>query len=380
VVTCLATFASPLPARAEPKPADQEEEAHAFFLRGQFLLREGKDDDACVAFRRSLALVRATGTLLHVARCNENAGLVATAYREYTEVADRAEASGQAERAKFARDRAEGLGNALPRLRLEAASAAPDLRLTIDGVPVEVDRANGTPVDPGARLLELWAGDRLLLRERRDVPKGPGDVVLRVDPNAPGNAQRPAVAGLEPLPPAPPSATPSEWHAPGPSRARVHIEGNVPGLTLHVRTDAPLRSLGPPPTYRQVCAMPCNAVAPLGAHRLGLSLHGRVVAVDKPVIIDGDAVLRAHYRSYKGHRTAGVGVLAGAAILSLTFVVARSAERRDAETTAAGVALTTLVGALVSLPLLFKQDRADVFVTGSSNVPRGEQRPAQQLW
>lgn len=167
ILTAGATW--PRPARAQ---GGGGESAEQLFREAQSLLQSGREVAACNTFRASLSIERATGTLLHVARCHEQEGRLATALAEYEEVAERAASAGQKERASFASERARTLRDEVPRLRVSAAGLAPEVAaarwvVTVDATPVAGALAEGAPVDAGERVVVVREGERTLYSARR---------------------------------------------------------------------------------------------------------------------------------------------------------------------------------------------------------------------
>src|SRR5688500_1084042 len=82
-------------------------EAEQLFRDGKRLMKEGKYDEACVAFEASQKADPATSTLLNIADCYEKAGRIASAWGAFLE-AER-ETRGKDDQASFhktAKDRA----------------------------------------------------------------------------------------------------------------------------------------------------------------------------------------------------------------------------------------------------------------------------------
>lgn len=133
-------------------------ESTRLFEEGRTLAKDGKYEEACAKFDQSLELDRASGTLVNLADCHEHLGHLALAWRLFDEAARESEKSGNAERAKFARDRAQALvpktGTIIVRL------AQPN----VSGLTVTIAGRNATPaaevreiVDPGDVTIEVRA-------------------------------------------------------------------------------------------------------------------------------------------------------------------------------------------------------------------------------
>ncbi len=132
---------------------------------------------ACPRLSESYAQDPATGTLLALAVCEEQAGRTASAWAHYAEAAVRAKREGQTDRERAARARVRDLGPTLSRLIVEVSSAAE----SIDGLVVQRDGVAlgrgawgvSSPVDPGQHVVEVKAPG-----------KRPFRAVISVAPNA----------------------------------------------------------------------------------------------------------------------------------------------------------------------------------------------------
>ena len=72
-------------ALASPAVADKRSEADALFKKAKKLHGEKKYADACPMFEKSDALDPGIGAKLNVAKCYEDWGMLARAYRWYTD-------------------------------------------------------------------------------------------------------------------------------------------------------------------------------------------------------------------------------------------------------------------------------------------------------
>lgn len=140
----------PKPDKATIKAAD------AAFEKGKDLLQKKKYAEACAAFEESVSLVPAIGAKLNVARCYEQWGKTATAYRHYSSALEMA-AAAKDERVQQITERMEGLDREVPKLTiaLPPGLPAPDgLAVLLDGGELAPD-ALGKPqrVDPGAHAI-----------------------------------------------------------------------------------------------------------------------------------------------------------------------------------------------------------------------------------
>lgn len=136
--------------------AAADTESSQLFEEGRALAKDGKYEEACAKFARSLELDRAPGTLLNYADCHEHLGHLAQAWRLFDEAARASEKENNDERAKFARERAQAL---VPKTStIVVKLAAPDT----PGLVVSIGGRTATPaaeireiVDPGEVAIEV---------------------------------------------------------------------------------------------------------------------------------------------------------------------------------------------------------------------------------
>jgi hypothetical protein len=135
--------------------------AESLFRQGRELMEKGDYAAACPKLSESFAQDPATGTLLALAMCQEQAGQTASAWAGYAEVISRAKRDGRTDREQAARDHLQALDPKLSRLTIEvdaSAASVPGLVVKRDGLPV----GNGawgasSPVDPGEHVVEATA-------------------------------------------------------------------------------------------------------------------------------------------------------------------------------------------------------------------------------
>src|SRR5262249_28145499 len=101
------------------------------------------------------------GTQFRLAECYEKLGRAASAFVQYSAVAESAKAAGKADREAYARRRAAALETKLARLTITvppATAALPGLEVRRDGEPVpEKQWGTPQPVDPGDHLVTVRA-------------------------------------------------------------------------------------------------------------------------------------------------------------------------------------------------------------------------------
>jgi len=168
--------------------------AQTLFEEGQTLMKDGDNAAACKKFQASQELDPATGTQLNLANCYEELGRTASAWINYTEVADTPTVDDR--RRKYARDKAEALEPLLVRLVVEVPTPSPEM--TISRGDIAVPKATwgaAIPVDPGSYEIVAEAPGHLPWRKTIEVV-GEGETMtvevpaLMVDESA----------GEEPLP------------------------------------------------------------------------------------------------------------------------------------------------------------------------------------
>lgn len=135
--------------------------AQLLFEQGRALLEVGNVEEACPKLEQSVRLEVATGALLALAMCHEQAGKLATAWAEYESVVKRAAAAGQAEREQWARERVNTLRPLLSTLNIQIAAElarVPGLQVWRDESLVAPQWWNvAVPLDGGTYRLKVTA-------------------------------------------------------------------------------------------------------------------------------------------------------------------------------------------------------------------------------
>lgn len=176
------------PAQAD----DTESEADRLFNEGQALFEAGDLDAACEKLAASVAIDRAIGAVLNLARCHAAQGKTASAWRGYVEVAQRAKAAEQPVRFEGASALAAELEPQLSKLTIEVVDPVEGLSIEQNGEAVDRGRWNvAEPVDPGKWTIVAsapghasWsmdvevqpAGDMVVVRVPALQPDAPPDV------------------------------------------------------------------------------------------------------------------------------------------------------------------------------------------------------------
>ena len=144
-------------ASAAPDRADQ------LFKKGKKLLAEKKYADACYAFQQSDRIDPQIGAKLNVARCFQEWGKLATAWRWYSDAEQLATRSGD-ERAAKIRELIEELDRSVPRLTLTLPADAVTDRvvISVDGVELALTAiGDARRVDPGPHQVDtIVAGEK----------------------------------------------------------------------------------------------------------------------------------------------------------------------------------------------------------------------------
>ena len=109
-------------------------DADTLFEQGRALAKAGQYAEACDRFAKSLAIERTLGTELNLADCQQQLGHLREAWGLFVAASGEAEASADAKRAKFARERATALEPRMTSVIVKLAQPAlPGLTLTISG-------------------------------------------------------------------------------------------------------------------------------------------------------------------------------------------------------------------------------------------------------
>lgn len=143
LLAALALLASITVALADPKS-----EADALFKKAKQLHADKKYSEACPMFEKSDALDPGIGAKLNVARCYQDWGMLARAYRWYSDAHAMARRDHD-KRAPKIKELIDELDGDVPRLTLKLPEDADPkaAAVTVDGKPFELDRAQR--IDPG---------------------------------------------------------------------------------------------------------------------------------------------------------------------------------------------------------------------------------------
>jgi hypothetical protein len=198
--------------------ADDAVAAQALFDQGKKALSAHDYGEACPKFEESLRLQPALGTLLNLADCYERQGRLATAWSKFLELAAKAAAAGQTERAKIGKKRAAALVPRLSNLVIAVVNIPPGLEVKRDGtVAGQAEWGTPIPVDPGTHTVEATAPGRQSWSATVVVDEGAKTATVSVpelnpmpaSTGAPSASPAPAETG-EPLMASPPAPAPRD--------------------------------------------------------------------------------------------------------------------------------------------------------------------------
>jgi hypothetical protein len=197
--------------------ADDSVAAQALFDQAKKAMGAHDYAEACPKLEESLRLQPALGTLLNLAQCYERQGKLASAWSKYLEVAAKARAAGQTERARIGHDRAAALAPKLSNLAVEVPSGSrPDgLEVRRDGTVVgPPEWGVAIPTDAGPHTIEATAPGRKPWSQTVTVGDEP-------------NTERVTVPELEPIPAEPVARVPEPAATVHPEEVRREaVNGN----------------------------------------------------------------------------------------------------------------------------------------------------------
>lgn len=148
---------------AAGKPTDsQRAEAQRLFDEAMYLMQNGQYQTACARFEASQRLAPAIGNQFNLAECYEKTGRIASAWTNFTDVADAAQKRGEARREQIARKRAEDVAPRLSYVTTEVTSPSAGMRLQLDISDLAQDAwGKPIPVDVGTHVIRASAPGRL---------------------------------------------------------------------------------------------------------------------------------------------------------------------------------------------------------------------------
>lgn len=168
---------------AASSPAWAESKAEALFKKGKKLLAEKQYSEACASFEKSDKLDPGIGVKLNTAKCFEEWGKLARAYRWY-ETAEKMAKESKDDRAAQIRSLIDALDPDVPRLTisLPAGADATAAKVKLDGVALKTAEL-GTQqlVDPGPHEVEYRSAGKV---RKKTVPLergGASEITLDVE-------------------------------------------------------------------------------------------------------------------------------------------------------------------------------------------------------
>lgn len=191
LIVCTAFVA---PALAQDKAA-----AESAFRDGRKLMDAGKFAEACDKFAVSYRLDATVGTLLNLADCHVRIGKLATAWAEFTEVAERARDAGRSGHEAEGKRRAAELEPRLMRLMVTVGGEPPSgLVVTRGNRDMTALLGTSIAIDPGEYVLTATAPGHVAWTKTVRVEGEGQTIAVEIPPLAP--APEPEPAGTTPEP------------------------------------------------------------------------------------------------------------------------------------------------------------------------------------
>jgi serine/threonine-protein kinase len=311
--------------------AGDKASAEALFDAALRAMKDGKFTEACPKLENSQRIDPGVGTLLYLGECYEKLGRTASAWATFREAESQAEASGQAKRAKVARERIAKLDPQLSFLTIEVADATrslPGLRIRRDGTDAGLAIiGSSVPQDPGLVKIEATAPNHESFSLTVTVPpRGRQSVLI------------PALAAIEG-----PAATPGE-QTPAGTTAPVVTPGGSSSVPSEPTPAPPAEESEPGSAQRVIGLVVAGAgVVGLGVGSyFGLSAIGHDKKADRactPTLCQEQAGFD-HADSARGQAViSNIGFIAGGGLLVAGSVLYLLAPSKPAS----GVSVTPLV-------------------------------------
>lgn len=154
----------------EARAGEAEKQAQTLFMEAMKLMAKKQFAEACGKLAKSQELDPGMGTQFRLAECYEKLGRVASAYDQYTSVADAAKNANKQDREALARRRAAALEPKVAKLTINIApsvASLPGVEVTRDGAPLD-RRLWGTPipVDPGDHIVTVRAPSKKAFEDK----------------------------------------------------------------------------------------------------------------------------------------------------------------------------------------------------------------------
>lgn len=236
--------------------------AQALFEEGRAAMARGDYATACTKLEGSRAIDPAAGTEYNLALCYDKSGRSASAWAAYLNAAAAYKATNRPEWETKARERAEILSRALPRLVIAVPDAV-SARITRDGSAVVASELGvAIPVDPGKHVVAAEAEGRAPFRAEVSVAAGATETVRVVLGRASPEAPPAASARTE----TPEAETPGAWRRPtglvlGGVGVAGLVLGSVAGLVALERHDVSMKDCPESGPCASARALDANATA-----------------------------------------------------------------------------------------------------------------------
>jgi hypothetical protein len=182
---------------AAAQDTDARAQGTALFNEGRALMAAGKYGEACPKLQAAQRLIMGVGATVNLAECFEKTERIASAYVEYQRAASLSAEKGQADRSKYALDKANALKARVANVvvRLPKGAERPGLEVRRDGLVVPPE-AFGTPIpiDRGTYKLEVRAPGHRARRVEFTVARDGETVEVALPALSPEAAAGPAPA------------------------------------------------------------------------------------------------------------------------------------------------------------------------------------------
>ena len=204
--------------------------AQGLFDQGRDLMTKGDFAQACPRLEESQRLDPGQGTQFNLAKCYEGLGRTTTAWTLYLELADAAKASGQADREKIARQRAEAVAPRVARLKIDVPDALGAVEVKRDGAVVGRGQWSAPiPIDPGKHTVTASAPGKRTFQAVVDVKEGQTGAVTIGDMPA-ETTHAPVVSAAPTATQAPPEAPPAPAEGGMPTQKKIAIAAGAVGV------------------------------------------------------------------------------------------------------------------------------------------------------
>jgi hypothetical protein len=251
---------------------DSSSSADQLFKRGKRLLAQKKYRDACDAFEQSDRLDPGIGAKLNVARCYQEWGKLATAWRWFVD-AETMATSARDPRARKIRELVESLEPSVPRLTVKAPPAVSlvGVLIKLDGVVFEASGLGVEQrVDPGPHEVETTIAG---VRQTQVVPVERGsaaEIVLDL-PTTSRERDAPTRPARTREPTRPPVPATDDAPVRDPGRTRRLVGLGVAGAGVVAMGIAGLVTLGARGDYRDALTAHCQGATDM-CDEQGLSI------------------------------------------------------------------------------------------------------------